>query len=298
MIREIKQEDIEECVAVIRESFQTVADELGFTPDNAPRFTAFATTVERLSAQLADDRRKMYAYYGEEEEIAGYYSLQLQEHGECELNNLCVLPRYRHKYIGYSLVQDAFAKAKVFGCIKMNIGIVEENVRLRRWYEMLGFCHIDTKKFDFFPFTCGYMERDLRVPVNKFDLSGMDELAKLSDEEIAPLLPALLAWMRDINWPVARAMPPLLLKHQKVIIPHIIAILQPGQMECDWKASVIHELLPLLEEAYLALLAPSLRRIIQDPTEGEKDEGTYTAAKELSESIADLVFLREERALR
>ena len=43
----------------------------------------------------------------------------------------------------------------------MNIGIVEENTLLRTWYEDNGFVHIGTKKFDFFPFTCGYMKRDL-----------------------------------------------------------------------------------------------------------------------------------------
>lgn len=43
----------------------------------------------------------------------------------------------------------------------MNIGIVEENTILRKWYEDHGFVHIGTKKFDFFPFTCGYMKRDL-----------------------------------------------------------------------------------------------------------------------------------------
>ena len=43
MIREIKETEIQECVEVIRRSFQTVADEFGFTPENAPRFTAFAT---------------------------------------------------------------------------------------------------------------------------------------------------------------------------------------------------------------------------------------------------------------
>lgn len=42
----------------------------------------------------------------------------------------------------------------------MNIGILEENTILRKWYED-NFIHIGTKKFDFFPFTCGYMERDL-----------------------------------------------------------------------------------------------------------------------------------------
>ena len=29
---------------------------------------------------------------------------------------------------------------------------------LRRWYERFGAVHTGTEKFDFFPFTCGYME--------------------------------------------------------------------------------------------------------------------------------------------
>ena len=48
MIREVTKDDISVCVDIIRKSFKTVADEFGFTPDNAPRFTAFATTEERL----------------------------------------------------------------------------------------------------------------------------------------------------------------------------------------------------------------------------------------------------------
>ena len=35
--------------------------------------------------------------------------------------------------------------------------IVEENTVLRKWYERNGAVHIGTEKFDFFPFTCGYM---------------------------------------------------------------------------------------------------------------------------------------------
>ena len=47
------------------------------------------------------------------------------------------------------------------------------------------------------------------VPKNKFDFSGMEELMKLSDEEIEPVIPELLAWMKDMNWPVAKEMPAL-----------------------------------------------------------------------------------------
>ncbi len=52
MIREVTACDIAECVSVIRRSFQTVADDFGFTEENAPRFTAFAATEERLTHQL------------------------------------------------------------------------------------------------------------------------------------------------------------------------------------------------------------------------------------------------------
>ncbi|MBE5875986.1 MAG: GNAT family N-acetyltransferase [Lachnospiraceae bacterium] len=157
MIREVVENDIAECVKVIRESFLTVAKEYGFTEENAPRFTAFATTEERLRWHLQGEHRPMYAYY-EDDVIVGYYSLLLQENGECELNNLCVLPAHRHQKIGEQLLQHAFSVAKQLNCHKMNIGIVEENQVLRMWYEDLGFVHIGTKKFDFFPFTCGYME--------------------------------------------------------------------------------------------------------------------------------------------
>ena len=86
MIKAIGITDIAECVNVIRESFLTVADDFGFTEENAPRFTAFATTEERLIWQM-------------------------------------------------------------------------ENEVVKRWYESMGFVHTGTEKFDFFPFTCGYMER-------------------------------------------------------------------------------------------------------------------------------------------
>lgn len=48
MIKKIHEEDIAGCVNFIKESFFTVADNLGYTVDNVPRFTAFATSEDRL----------------------------------------------------------------------------------------------------------------------------------------------------------------------------------------------------------------------------------------------------------
>ncbi|MBQ7719196.1 MAG: GNAT family N-acetyltransferase, partial [Clostridia bacterium] len=76
-------------------------------------------------------------------------------------NNMAVLPEYRHRGIGKRLLTHAYETARQRGCHTVHIGIVEENKLLRKWYEDRGVVRTGTKKFDFFPFTCGYMEKKL-----------------------------------------------------------------------------------------------------------------------------------------
>lgn len=121
MIKKVEKDNLSECVRVIRDSFITVANEFGFTVENAPRFTAFATTEDRLRWHLLGEHRPMYAFY-DNGAMVGYYSLLVQENNECELNNLSVLPSYRHKGIGKELLLHTFTVAQEMGCTKMNIG--------------------------------------------------------------------------------------------------------------------------------------------------------------------------------
>ena len=160
MIRAITKEDIPECVNVIRTSFLTVAEEFDITPENSPHFTAFATNEAKVLFWMDEQHRPMYGYF-EGGKMAGYYNLALPSEGECELGSLCVLPEYRHSGIGEALLNDAQARAKELGCTVMKLSIVEENKVLRKWYEDHGFTHTCTKKFDFFSFTAGYMEKEL-----------------------------------------------------------------------------------------------------------------------------------------
>ena len=60
-----------------------------------------------------------------------------------------------------ALLRDAFQRARDADCKTMKISIVEENAPLKQWYVKNGFVHLGTKKFEFFPFTCGYMEKVL-----------------------------------------------------------------------------------------------------------------------------------------
>lgn len=160
IIREVTRDDIPVCVDLIKKSFLTVAESYGITEENAPRFTAFATTTERLLQQM-DEGRPMYLYE-EDGRIYGYYSLFITDNDECELNNLAVLPDFRHKGIGKKLLEHSYKTAREKGCKLMNIGIVEENQPLRKWYEANGAVHVGTKKFDFFPFTCGYLTKEIK----------------------------------------------------------------------------------------------------------------------------------------
>ena len=160
MIRDVRKEDLPECVQVIRRSHQTVADEFGFTEENVPRYVAFATDENRLIWHMDQEHRLMFV---DEENgvIRGYYSLLLKQEGECELSNLSVLPEYRHHGIGAGLFRHAICTAREHHCSVMCWSIVEENTILRKWYEKNGAVHTGTEKYDFFPFTCGYMRIQL-----------------------------------------------------------------------------------------------------------------------------------------
>ncbi len=163
MIRKVRREEIPICVRVIRNSHQTVADMFGFTPENAPRYVAFATDENRLVWHMDSEHRLMFV----EEEggiIRGYYSLLLKNANECELGNLSVLPEYRHRGIGTALLEHSVRIAREQQCKVMRLSIVEENTVLRKWYEQNGAIHTGTEKYDFFPFTCGYMMIDLASP--------------------------------------------------------------------------------------------------------------------------------------
>jgi len=161
MIKHIEEKHINECVEVIKDSFLTVAKEFGITEKNAPGYVAFSTTYEKLLRQLNEEKRPIFAYFNTDGRIIGYYSLRLKGNSECELNNLCVLSSFRHKGIGRELLEHSFAYSREPGCNIMNISIIEENVKLKLWYESFGFEHVENKKLDFFPFTCGYLKKKL-----------------------------------------------------------------------------------------------------------------------------------------
>jgi ribosomal protein S18 acetylase RimI-like enzyme len=125
------------------------------TIENCPSQTAFITR-EKLEKQF-NLKTPMFLYKYDDKYV-GYFSLN-KNIGYVELNNLAVLPQYRHKGIGAQLINYAkdYSKEKL-NSNKIQIGIIEDNVVLKEWYKSLGFVHIGTQKFKHLPFVVGFME--------------------------------------------------------------------------------------------------------------------------------------------
>jgi ribosomal protein S18 acetylase RimI-like enzyme len=155
VIRQIAREEIKTCVEVIRKSFGTVAKEFNLTQENCPGHTSFIK-VEKLNEQY-DAGRLMFVYLYKGI-IVGYFSLLGNDDKIYELDNLAVLPEYRHKSFGKEMIVFAINKIRELGGNAMTIGIIEENVKLKNWYSDLGFIHIGTKRYEHLPFTVGFMK--------------------------------------------------------------------------------------------------------------------------------------------
>ena len=152
------KEQLNTCLEIIHKSFITVAGEFGLTKDNCPNHTAFMPIDKLIRQYESGADMFLYQHNGE---YVGYFSL-VNIGESVEMNNLSVLPKYRHLGIGKEMVE--YAKeytVKNSSAKKISIGIIDDNSILKNWYSSLGFVHTGTKKFEGLPFTVGFMELNI-----------------------------------------------------------------------------------------------------------------------------------------
>lgn len=160
MIIEIHDiETLVESVAVIRQAFQTVADDLSLTETNAPSNPAFMT-VERLQ-EAKDKGVIMFGLYDGGRQI-GFAALEKAKDGVYYLERLAVLPSERHKGYGKTLMDFAFDYVTKQGGTMISIGIINENTILKDWYVAYGFVETSTRTFEHLPFTVCFMSKDMK----------------------------------------------------------------------------------------------------------------------------------------
>ncbi len=154
-IKLVREDQLEECAEVIRQSFMTVAKDFGLTKENSPTNGAFIQ-----KERLMEEKLKGQFLYGmfHDNRIIGYMQLEMNTQELYFLQKLVVLPEFRHFGLGKALLDYAVEQVLQKGGTKMSIGIIEENTMLKNWYLEYGFIHTGARKFEHLLFTVGFME--------------------------------------------------------------------------------------------------------------------------------------------
>ena len=157
-IRQATISDAETLSEIIRDSYQTVADRFGLNDSNCPKHPSNCTS-EWISSDF--ERGVTYIILVIDGKETGCVALEKADHELCYLERLAVIPEYRNKGFGKSLVDYVFNEARILGCKRISIGIISKQQELKNWYSKIGFKEGVTKSFDHLPFDVTFMEYDI-----------------------------------------------------------------------------------------------------------------------------------------
>ncbi len=150
--------DLAAGVQVIRNSFATVAREFQLNEANCPTNPAFIT-IERLR-DLKDKGVRLFGLY-RANLLAGFVAIEKAGESLFYMEKLAVLPDFRHRGFGKQLMDFVFEYVTADKGKKVSIGIVNENTRLKNWYQEYGFVETGIKKYEHLPFTVCFMEKEI-----------------------------------------------------------------------------------------------------------------------------------------
>jgi len=114
------------------------------------------------------------------------------------------------------------------------------------------------------------------VPADKFDTTAAERAVALGWPGVEPVIPELLEWIRDCNWPVARILAPFFASIGRPLPPYLRPILE-GDDEI-WKYWVISGVLAEAPDEPAEELIPLLVRFADHSTPSERTEDLHLAA--------------------
>ena len=115
------------------------------------------------------------------------------------------------------------------------------------------------------------------IPEHKFDQDAVQAAIAAGWPAVLPVLPALLVWLQDMNWPVARPLAPFLASIGAPLAPAIRQVFNGD--DGIWKVNLILQLVAS-SPALRASLDADLRRLAAHPSPGDRAEEVAQAALE------------------
>ena len=121
------------------------------------------------------------------------------------------------------------------------------------------------------------------LPKDKHDDAAITHISTLPESSIAPLIPALLTWLQDINWPIAGPAKSFLLKYPHLLIAPVLEVLL-GEDD-EWKHNCLVYLVDEMPREQQQAFRPVMERIAKSPTTGEKEFESDEIARDILESL-------------
>ncbi|HEY5589649.1 MAG TPA: DUF5071 domain-containing protein [Paludibacter sp.] len=110
-----------------------------------------------------------------------------------------------------------------------------------------------------------YLPRDI------FDDSGIDLLMNLTNDEISPIFEDCLLWIGDPNWPIAKRMIEVIVKHYPLLDGYLPRYLSYDYHDPLLKAQII-KVLYMVPVIYLQKHIALLKRMMETPSPDEREE--------------------------
>lgn len=117
------------------------------------------------------------------------------------------------------------------------------------------------------------------LPRDKYDIEKVEKLKKLDRNIVESLLPELLVFIQDTNWPVAPGVLEILLTFPKEIVPYVQDVLASD--DDNWKWFILHFLVIELPVESRMQFTAYLSRVAETPTANELAEELDEIAKEI-----------------
>ncbi|MDR1130600.1 MAG: GNAT family N-acetyltransferase [Prevotellaceae bacterium] len=143
---------------ILNESFLTVANEFGYTMENAPRFGAFIK--EDVIEKDFQYGTKIFGFQMDNITVA-CAGFSKNRNGIYEIKRLAVMPDYRHLGIGKKLLLHNENEIKTAGEKIVEVHIVDSNELLKEWYKNNGYKEIKVEEIKCMPFKSCIMQKEL-----------------------------------------------------------------------------------------------------------------------------------------